>query len=161
MRSQSMKTIVNPVTHIHDEVLSTPALNRRVMQFRARIYGGQPMIVALLTDLGDANPGASITNGVEFAVCAVIERWPSLNLARLVVVEHYDDREERDRLQAQGRSTQWVDIGLSEGETFDFVQANYPWSVFAEAFDQQRTPEMKWKSANKREVEDLIGGKLP
>jgi hypothetical protein len=149
------------VTPIHDEVLSTPALHRRTMKFRARIYEGQPVIVALLTDLGNDNPGASITNGIGYAVRAVIERWPSLNLARLVVVEHYDDREERKRLLAQRRPTHVLDIGREEGETFDFVQASCPWSEFAAAFDQQRDLKVRRKHATKREIEDLIGGKLP
>jgi hypothetical protein len=157
-----MKTTVEAITPIHDEVLSTPALHRRVMQFRARIYESQaPMTVALLTDWGDANPGASITNGMEFAMRAVIERWPHLNLARLIAVEHYDEREERDRLLAQGRSTNLLDKTREDGETFDFVQTAYPWPEYATAFDERRDLDMTWKPATKREIENLIGGKLP
>lgn len=157
----SANTRTEVVSPAYDEVLSTPAFHRRAMKFRARIYEGQPVLVALLTDLDYANPGATITNGIEFAVRAVIERWPSLNLARLVVVEHYDDREERARLRAKGRSTHVIDIGREEGETFDYVQARCPWSEFAAAFDQRRDPDVQWKPATKGEIENLIGGKLP
>jgi hypothetical protein len=76
-----------------DAVLSTPALHGQQMKFRARLYRNEPWTVALLTDLDDQNPGCSITNGIEYAVAAVLDRWPEINPARLVVVEHYDDRE--------------------------------------------------------------------
>jgi hypothetical protein len=155
------KQLEKTVTPIHDEILLTPALHRHTMKFRARIYQGQPVIVALLTDLGDDNPGASITNDIEFAVRAVIERWPEINLARLVVVEHYDDREERKRLLAQRRSTHVLDVGREHGETFDLVQANCLWSEFAAAFDQRRKLAVTRKHTTKPEIEDLIGGKLP
>lgn len=105
---------------ICDEVVSALAWrHRREMRFRARLFRNEPMTIALLTDLGDENPGPSITNGIEYAVGEVLRRWPEIKPARLVTVEHYDDRPARAR--ASTRVRRILDLGREDGESFDFV----------------------------------------
>jgi hypothetical protein len=109
-----------------DEILTaaTPYLAGRIMTVRARIFKNQytdPMTIALLTDTGDDNPGPSITNGILHAVKAVLERWPDIDPARLVVIEHYDDREKLKTL-ASKHSRAVSLLGRPDyGESFDLV----------------------------------------
>lgn len=51
---------------LHDKILTAISYYQRPMKFRARIFHSEPMTIALLTDLGDENPGLTITNGIEY-----------------------------------------------------------------------------------------------
>ncbi len=149
----------------HDVILSTPALHRNEMKFRARIFENPPLTIALLTDLGDENPGCSITNGIESAVATVLERWPDINPARLVIVEHYDDREDIQRLAAKyGRyHAEQSFIGRENGESFDLVTFGQGFEAVLERARRNpgRAVEPVWKRIPKSEVERLIGEVLP
>lgn len=159
------RTIAQP---IHDEILSTAALHRNLMQFRVRIFENPPFTVVLLTDLDDANPGCSVTNGIEWAVAAVLEKWRALNRARLVIVEHYDDREKIRRIAAKRYKYLSPEsafaaverdyfIGRKNGETFDLVS----FGAVNPITKQHEANAPHWKPSSKAEVEALIGGALP
>jgi hypothetical protein len=131
------------------------------MKFRARIFQNEPMTIALLTDLGDKNPGLSITNGIEYAVRAVLKRWPDIPAARLVVMEHYEDRPAR--AQAPERLRRVLERGRENGQSFDLV-------TFGIGFEALRSqaqvgiaqPSQPFlKRASKADFERLIGGPLP
>jgi hypothetical protein len=115
----------------------------------------------LLTDLGDENPGLSITNGIEYAVSAVLKRWPEINSARLVVIEHYDNRPAG--ALASERVRRVLDIGRENGEPFDLVT----FGVGLEALRLRKQANVAqpsrplWKHISKADVESLVGGSLP
>jgi hypothetical protein len=76
----------------HPQFDYPPAAYPHAGRCRLRIYdqgGGETVLV--LTDLGDENPGASVTNAVETIVTTAVRRY-ALDPARLTVVEHYHDR---------------------------------------------------------------------
>ena len=159
MPETATATIAQP---IHDTSIFTPAMHRRPMAFRTRIYENPPFTVALLTDIGDANPGCSITNGIEYAVAAVLEHWPELNPARLVIVEHYDDREKLRQIAAKYRRMVVYEqsIGRENGESFALV--GFRWRNAPTDWHNLNLPgEPHWKATTKAEVEELIGGALP
>lgn len=144
----------------YDAVLSTPALHGREMKFRARIFERPPMMVALLTDLGPENPGCSLTNGIEYAVAAVLQRWPEIPPARLVVVEHYDDRETREQLAA--RYHRGPLLARENGESFDLVAFGVSLEALREKTLQDwGRVEPDWKRTTKAMVQHLIGEELP
>jgi len=120
----------------HDEILSTPRY-RLDMKFRVRLFHVHPLTVVLLTELAD-NPGCSITNGIEDARRAVLHRWPELNPARLVLVEHYDSSS-----YPPSRRRETIE------ESFDLV-------TFSPEDLQPR-----WQRISKRSLEALLGAKLP
>jgi hypothetical protein len=146
---------------MHDEVLAATGLNGLGMKFRCRIFENPPITIALLTDLDDANPGPSITNSIEHAVGAVLRRWPEIDAARLVIVEHYDDRPTRARVAQKFRRC--VDIGRENGESFDLVTFDAEMKALRDQSARLcRSPrEPHWKHTTKANVEDLIGGRLP
>lgn len=96
----------------------------RAGRCHVRVYdqgGGE--CVLLLTDLGDENPGASVTNAVETIATAAVRRY-ALDPARLTVVEHYDDRFTREADGGPRRHTEAELarlIGRDAGESFDVV----------------------------------------
>ncbi len=149
----------------HDVILSTPALHRDEMKFRARVFENPPLTIALLTDLGDENPGCSITNGIEYAVAAVLERWPDIDPARLVIVEHYDDREKLRRMAAKyGRyQAEPLQRARDHGECFDLVTFGRGFEAVLERAKRNpgRAVEPVWKRIPKAEVERLICEVLP
>ncbi|HEX7362289.1 MAG TPA: hypothetical protein VF283_17495 [Bryobacteraceae bacterium] len=144
---------------VFDEVVSAMAFHRREMRFRARLFRNEPMTIALLTDLGDDNPGLSITNGIEYAVGAVLQRWPEINPARLVIVEHYDDRLAHTR--ASTRARRILETGRENGESFDLVTFDAAIERLREVAVGVRRYEPIWKHTTKTAVEDLIGAHLP
>jgi hypothetical protein len=146
---------------VHDEILAATGVNGLGMKFRCRIFDNPPMIIALLTDLDDANPGPSITNSIECAVGVVLRRWPEINPARLVIVEHYDDRPARARVAEKFRRV--LDIGRENGESFDLVTFDVELEALRDRSAQLwRSPkEPHWKHTTKANVEYLIGGRLP
>ncbi len=103
--------------------------NRMHMMFRCRIFQNESLTVVLFTDLDDKNPGTSITNGIEYVVRTIFEQLRELNIARSVIVEHYDDRERNQRYLAEHkRLDPAMTRGREEGESFDFVTFNPPLS---------------------------------
>ncbi|MGH9436518.1 MAG: hypothetical protein ACRD22_01155 [Terriglobia bacterium] len=92
-------------------------------------------------------------------VGGVLRRWPEINPARLVVVEHYDDRPARVRASARARRI--LDIGREQGESFDLVTFDAGIERLREVAAGVRRYEPIWKHTTKTAVEDLIGGYLP
>lgn len=88
---------------------------------RAFDQGGH--IVLLVTELGDENPGASVTIAAAMIVTAAVRRY-GLDPTCLTVVEHHDDRwahsngGERPR---RGAHDSTGITGRDEGERFDRV----------------------------------------
>jgi hypothetical protein len=146
----------------YDAVLSTPALHGSQMQFRARVFERPPLTVALLTDLGNENPGCSITNGIEYAVAAVLEKWPDIHPARLVVVEHYDDRERRRQVASRYHGEHTL-LGREHGESFDLVAFGVSLEALGERLRQNSRQSVgpTWKHTTKAMVEQLVGEELP
>ena len=133
--------------------------NQMRMLFRCRVFQKESLTVVLLTDLDDRNPGTSITNGIEYAVRTVLERLPELNVARSVIVEHYDDRERNQQYLAKHkRLDPAMTIGREGGESFDFVTFNPPLSLELPTMTRTEPP---WRRTSKGEIEGLIGVKLP
>ena len=156
MGNTTTATEAQAIPWFDGEVKAVYGAGNQHMLFRCRIFEHKSTVL-LFTELDERNPGWSITNGIEYAIRTVMERWPNLPLSQLVVIEHYDDREKQSQGQAPRCSTEIRD----GGETFDFVQANYSWPDFAAAFDQRRDLDVKWKPVTKQEVESFIGGRLP
>ncbi len=106
---------------------------------------------------GEDVPGCSLTT--------VLERWPDINPARLVIVEHYDDREDIQRLAAKyGRyHAEQSFIGRENGESFDLVTFGQGFEAVLERARRNpgRAVEPVWKRIPKSEVERLIGEVLP
>ena len=147
---------------VHDQVLSTADLHKREMKFRARVFFREPLHVLLLTDIGSDNPGASITNGMEFAVPTALKLWPDLEPARLVVVEHYDYRSEpnyrpRSFLVADSRAPETFDLVTFDGGIKGLTTARY----WVHGMWPHPLGEVHWKPFSKDQTEKLIGGKLP
>ena len=133
--------------------------NRMHRIFRCRVLQSGSLTVVLLTDLDDRNPGTSITNGIEYAVRAVFERLPELNVARSLIVEHYDDQEANKRYLAKHkRLDPAMTIGRTNGESFDFVTFEPP---LQRELPMMARTEPHWRPTSKHEIESLIGGKLP
>jgi hypothetical protein len=95
----------------------------------------------------------------------VSERWPDINPTRLVIVEHYDDRQTIEHLAARyGRyHAERALLGRKNGECFDLVT----FGAGLEAVRQRARSiiptavEPQWKHVTKAEVKQLIGGELP
>ena len=93
------------------------------------------------------------------------ERWPDINPTRLVIVEHYDDRQTIEHLAARyGRyHAERALLGRKNGECFDLVT----FGAGLEAVRQRARSiiptavEPQWKHVTKAEVKQLIGGELP
>jgi hypothetical protein len=129
-----------------DYVFTVAARRPREMKFRVRLYENDPWTVALMTDLGDANPGCSLTAAAEYAIPAVQAYWPH-RAARLIFVEHYDDRPHTRALAVRHRRPVEM-LGRINGESFDLVSLETP-------------TRPRWKRTTKEKVEELIGGRLP
>ena len=135
--------------------------------------------VLLVTDLGDENPGASVTTAAVVVVTAAVRRY-GLDPARLTVVEHYDDRRARDASGERRHRTalELAQIaGRQEGESFDVVTfAHVPTACMGTAGtarlalpagtdadpltgDEFGGPE--WRRITKRRAEALVGQALP
>ena len=124
----------------------------RPARCRLRIFEHEGAgLVLLATDLGNENPGASVTNGIEQLVAAACRAY-RLDPSRLTVVEHYDDR----------GTPAAVSFGREHGESFDIVtfegspregSGGAIWA--ADAFAGPR-----WRRISKHEAEDLIGQPL-
>ncbi len=135
----------------------------RAARCHLRLYEqGNGEVVLVATDLGDANPGASVTNTIEAiatAACLAFDVDP----ARLTVVEHYDDRR-ADRADA---------IGRTDGESFDVVSfrrvprprgAARPAVVGWPGEDGRGGNAFEgphWKRISRHTAEALIGQALP
>lgn len=135
--------------------------------------------VLLVTDLGDANPGASVTNAAEIIVTAAVRRY-GLDPARLTVVEHYDDRWTRDAAGERQRRTALELARIAdrdEGESFDVVTfAHVPAAPMATASAAGPAPSFAadadplagdgfggpmWRRVTKHQAEALLGQALP
>lgn len=149
----------------------------RAGRCHVRVYDqGAGECVLLLTDLGDENPGASVTNAVEMIVTAAVRRY-ALDPARLTIVEHYDDRFTREADGGPRRRTAAELarlIGRDAGESFDVVTFGHvPAAQTAIAAagigpgadvdplagDEFAGPE--WRRITKRQAEALVGRPLP
>ena len=136
-------------------------------------------VVLLLTDHGDENPGASVTNAAEIIATAAVRRY-ALDPARLTVVEHYDDRWTRNAGGERRRRTalELAHVaGREEGESFDVVtfahvpnaraamagagnvQADFGADADPLAGDEFGGPA--WRRISKRQAEALVGQALP
>jgi hypothetical protein len=95
------------------------------MACRARLFVNEPFYVVIFTDIdGDANPGMSITNGVEYAARAFVEAHPEIPATRAVWIEHYDDRQKRAAmLKRYGPAADRMLFAIRDehGESFDLV----------------------------------------
>lgn len=151
----------------------------RAGRCHVRVYDqGAGECVLLLTDLGDENPGASVTNAVEIIVTAAVRRY-GLDPARLTVVEHYDDRLTREADGGPRRRTEaeLADlIGRDAGESFDVVTFGHVPAAQTAAIavaggsdagadgdplagDEFAGPE--WRRISKQKAEALVGQALP
>ena len=154
----------------------------RAGRCHVRVYDqGAGDVVLLLTDLGDENPGASVTNAVEIIATAAARRY-RLDPARLTVLEHYDDRwtagADGRRRRTAAELAQLV--GRDAGESFDVVTFGHvparrdavgvgdPAALAGEvpgldadplAGDAFAGPE--WRRITKLQAEALIGRSLP
>ncbi|GJG89752.1 hypothetical protein tb265_49330 [Gemmatimonadetes bacterium T265] len=135
--------------------------------------------VLLVTDLGDENPGASVTNTAEIIVTAAVRRY-GLDPAHLTVVEHYDDRWTRDAGGERRRRTapELARLaGRDEGESFDVVTFTHvPAARMVSAGAAGRAPSFgadadplagdefggpMWRRVTKHQAEALVGQALP
>lgn len=129
----------------YDELFDYPRAGRpRDGRCRLRVFAGAAGPVILATDLGDENPGASVTNAAG-TVATTAYRRLGLDPARTVFVEHYDSR--------VGNS---LPLRQRSGQTFDRVR-------FSVAREPQgvRLSAPAWQPLSKADVERLIGGSLP
>lgn len=87
---------VNGEIKISDLIFQSPARHGSrtdsLCRVRTFVSPGQE-VVALLTDLGDRNPGSSVTNSVEFIRRALIARGVIDTTAK--IVEHYESNDFR------------------------------------------------------------------
>ena len=153
----------------------------RAGRCHVRVYDqGAGECVVVLTDLGDENPGASVTNAVETIVTTAVRRY-ALDPIRLTVVEHYDDRLTREVDGGPRRRTEAELarlIGRAGGESFDVVTFSHvPTARTATAVvaagagpgagtdvdplagDEFAGPA--WRRISKRQAEALVGQPLP
>lgn len=112
---------------------------------RVRLYGtvgeGPTPYLVIATDLGDENPGPSVTNAAELVAEAVCERF-SLSPSEVTFIEHYD-----------GRIGNTSPLRRRDGvEDYDQV-----------LFQTDRRPlaSPTWRPMRKHEVEALVGEALP
>ena len=112
---------------------------------RLRLYttvAGEPTrYLAVATDLGDQNPGPSVTNAAELVAEAVCERF-DLSPSDVTFVEHYD-----------GRIGNTASTNRRDGvEDYDAV-----------VFQTDRRPlaQPTWRPMRKHQLEALVGEPLP
>ena len=103
---------------------------------------GEPTrYLAVATDLGDQNPGPSVTNAADLVAEAVCERF-DLSPSDVTFVEHYD-----------GRIGNTASTNRRDGvEDYDAV-----------VFQTDRRPlaQPTWRPMRKHQVEALVGEPLP
>ena len=131
-----------------DTIVTYPGLHARPAQCQIRVYdqaGGEAVVIA--TDIGDANPGASVTNTVEHIATEVCRRY-RLDPARLTVVEHYDDR----------RTPRTFSFGRENGESFDVVTfRRMPATSNGTIAEGETYAAPMWRRINKQQAEALAG----
>ena len=171
-----MSTLIVDNTHFDYPASAHPRTGR--CHLRA-FHQGSGDVVLLVTDLGHANPGASVTNAIEVIVTAAVRRY-TLDPTRLTVVQHYDDRWTRGANGTRRRCTALelaLLVGREEGESFDIVTfARVPTARTASvgAADPHEASSMDadplsgdefggptWRRISKRRAEALIGQPLP
>lgn len=133
-----------------DTVLDYPAgVYPRAGRCRVRVFRvaeAPDHTVVLVTDLGDANPGPSVTNAAE-TIAAEVHRRYALDPARTLMVEHYD-----------GRVPGTVARDRRDGvEDFDRVA----FTVTPDRAGGVRLDAPHWRPLRKAAVEALVGGRLP
>ena len=136
-----------------DTVITYPGLHERPAQCHIRIFDqAAGNVVLIATDIGDANPGASVTNTIERIATEVCHRY-GLDPARLTVVEHYDDR----------RTPGAFSFGRENGESFDVVTfRRMPATDSAGAIaDGAMFAAPMWRRIRKEQAEALAGQPLP
>lgn len=136
-------------------------------------------VVLLVTDLGEENPGASVTNAAEVVVTAAARRY-ELDPTRLTIVEHYDDRWTRGAGGERRRRPELElarIVGREEGESFDVVTfahvpagrvatagavgAGLPFEIDADPLAGDEFSGPVWRRITKRQAEALVGQALP
>lgn len=133
-----------------DTVLDYPARTYpragrcRVRVFRAIEAPGH--VVVLVTDLGDGNPGPSVTNAAEEIATEVLRHY-DLDAARTLFVEHYDGR------------TPGTPATHRRDGTEDFDRVGF--TVTADPDGRVRLLAPDWRPLRKASVEALVGGRLP
>ena len=113
---------------------------------RVRIWRNEKdAAVVLMTDLGDENPGASVTNTVEVLAQLVAQRY-LLEPGKTVFVEHYPHE------------------GGRREETFDLVEfnwgphiANMKMEFGGRTIKFSKATRPQWRHLGKAEFEKLIG----
>lgn len=112
---------------------------------RVRLYetvdGAPTPYLAVATDLGDKNPGPSVTNAADLVAESVCERF-NLSPDQVTFVEHYD-----------GRIGNTSSLNPRDGvEDYDLV-----------VFQTDRRPltQPAWRPMRKHQVEALVGEPLP
>jgi hypothetical protein len=136
-----------------DTIITYPGLHGRPAQCQIRVFdqaGGDAVLVA--TDIGDANPGASVTNTIEHIATEVCRRY-RLDPARLTVVEHYDDR----------RTPRAFLLGRENGESFDVVTFRRMPATAGDGTIAEGAmyAAPMWRRINKQQAEALVGQPLP
>lgn len=128
-----------------DSLFDYPGLNGRPARCHLRVFTqGSGDVVLLATDLGDANPGASVTNTIQHIVTHAVERY-GLDPARVTVIEHYDDR----RTSSAHRS---ILPRRDGGEDFDLVTFAWAGAIFHDPV---------WQPLRKAQAEKIVGQPLP
>lgn len=135
---------------IEDVTLEYQDALRRVCRCRLRLFRHASLTVALATDESNRHACNSVTNTVEeiaTAVCAQFGADP----ARLILIEHYDDREWRAQMRARHRRVV-TPMSRDHGETFDLVKLRW---------DSTRFGEPDWERITKAQAEAFAGSPLP
>ena len=137
-----------------DTVLDYPGAGRplpypRAGRCRVRVFAAAEApghTVVLVTDLGYANPGPSVTNAAETIATEVHRRY-ALDPGRTLVVEHYDGR-------VPGTAGRDRRDGV---EDFDRVA----FTISADRDGSVCLTDPHWRPLRKAAVESLVGGRLP
>lgn len=105
----------------------------------------------IATDLSDRYEfDPSVTNSIEHLVTAFLKEHPEISYPWLKVIEHYDDREWNERHFGQRKPLR------PEGAEESFDAVTFDWNM-----DSGELSRPQWSRLTKKQVEELVGEKLP
>ena len=116
-------------------------------RYRARLFRGPAGRVLLLTDLGAANAGPSVTNAAAEIIAVACTRF-GLVATRMRVIEHYDRR------RPSGETSARVD---TDAEVFTEIVGGLTGLTEANAWQAA----IQWRPVAKTMVESWLGAVLP
>lgn len=125
----------------------TSRIYRHPGHYRVRFFRGPAARVLLLTDLGAANPGASVTNVAPEIIAVACTRL-GLVASSLIVVEHYDRRRPGSEMSARADT---------DAEVFTEIVGGLTGLTEASAW----RAAIQWRPVAKKTVESWLGGVLP